>query len=196
MGRPPGSTGSSRLKLLDAARALFAQHGVHGTSLQMIADHLGVTKAAVYHQFKSKDEIVLATAEPAIEQLRSLVEEASMQPTRASRFDATVTGLVELVLDHRDFAATLPRDPEMTRLLRSDERYQRHTARMDALLIGHRPSAEARVALAAAGGGLMVAGIDPSLDGVDRETMRSTLTRYVHAVLGPYASSAPEQAEA
>ncbi|NQX10333.1 TetR/AcrR family transcriptional regulator [Microbacteriaceae bacterium VKM Ac-2855] len=187
MGRPPGSTGSSRLRLLDAARTLFAQHGVHGTSLQMIADHIGVTKAAVYHQFKSKDEIVLATAEPAIEQLRSLVEDASMQPTQVTRFDMTVTGLVALVLDHRDFAATLPRDPEMTRILRSDERYQRHTAQMDALLIGREPSAAARVALAAAGGGLMVAGIDPSLNGVDRETMRAALTQYVRAVLEPYA---------
>ena len=29
----------------------------------MIADELGVTKAAVYHQYKTKDEIVLAAAE-------------------------------------------------------------------------------------------------------------------------------------
>ena len=29
----------------------------------MIADAIGVTKAAVYHQFKTKDEIVVAVAE-------------------------------------------------------------------------------------------------------------------------------------
>ena len=28
----------------------------------MIADTIGVTKAAVYHQFKTKDEIVIAAA--------------------------------------------------------------------------------------------------------------------------------------
>jgi predicted DNA-binding protein YlxM (UPF0122 family) len=37
---------------------LFGQYGVSGTSLQMIAEHIGVTKAAVYHQFRTKEEIV------------------------------------------------------------------------------------------------------------------------------------------
>ena len=36
---------------------------MNGTSLQMIADAMGVTKAAVYHQFHTKEEIVLAVAE-------------------------------------------------------------------------------------------------------------------------------------
>ena len=43
-------------------------HGSGGTSLQMIADAIGVTKAAVYHQYRTKDEIILAAAE---DELRS-----------------------------------------------------------------------------------------------------------------------------
>ncbi|PRC50878.1 TetR family transcriptional regulator, partial [Mycobacterium sp. ITM-2017-0098] len=39
------------------------EHGVSGTSLQMIADAMGVTKAAVYRQFKTKEEIVIAITE-------------------------------------------------------------------------------------------------------------------------------------
>ena len=46
--------------MLDAALALFADNGVSGTSLQMIADAVGITKAAVYHQFRTKEQIVLA----------------------------------------------------------------------------------------------------------------------------------------
>ena len=49
--------------MLDAALALFAEHGVSGTSLQMIADAVGITKAAVYHQFRTKEQIVLAVTE-------------------------------------------------------------------------------------------------------------------------------------
>ena len=45
-------------RVIDAALDLFAEHGVGGTSLQMIADEIGVTKAAVYHQFKTKEQIV------------------------------------------------------------------------------------------------------------------------------------------
>lgn len=48
---------------MDAALQLIADHGVGGTSLQMIADAVGVTKAAVYHQFKTKEQIVIALTE-------------------------------------------------------------------------------------------------------------------------------------
>jgi AcrR family transcriptional regulator len=40
----------ARTQVIEAALALFAEHGIDGTSLQMIADAMGVTKAAVYHQ--------------------------------------------------------------------------------------------------------------------------------------------------
>src|SRR5689334_14173118 len=46
---------AAQQRIVDAAVPLFAEHGVGGTSLQMIADAVGVTKAAVYHQFKTKD---------------------------------------------------------------------------------------------------------------------------------------------
>ena len=62
MARPMGPRGQGRARVLNAALELFAEHGVSGTSLQMIADHLGVTKAAVYHQFNTKEEIVRAVA--------------------------------------------------------------------------------------------------------------------------------------
>ena len=66
-GRRPGCGNVTRTaaqtRILDAALDLFADHGVSGTSLQMIADAIGVTKAAVYHQFKTKEEIVIAVTE-------------------------------------------------------------------------------------------------------------------------------------
>ena len=49
----PRSTPRSpaQARVVTAAAALFAERGVGGTSLQMIADANGVTKAAVYNQF-------------------------------------------------------------------------------------------------------------------------------------------------
>ena len=61
-------------RVLDAALSLIADNGVGGTSLQMIADAVGVTKAAVYHQFKTKDEIVLAVAERGVPEAAELTE--------------------------------------------------------------------------------------------------------------------------
>ncbi len=38
---------AAQARIIAAASTLFARHGVGGTSLQMIADEIGVTKAAV-----------------------------------------------------------------------------------------------------------------------------------------------------
>ena len=64
---------AAQTRIIDAALDLFAEHGVSGTSLQMIADAIGVTKAAVYHQFNTKDEIVLAVAEVVLARLEAAV---------------------------------------------------------------------------------------------------------------------------
>src|SRR5262245_65654399 len=60
-------------RVIQAALALFAEHGISGTSLQMIADEIGITKAAVYHQYNTKDEIVLAVAEVVLSGLEAAV---------------------------------------------------------------------------------------------------------------------------
>ena len=59
--------------LLETAARLFNERGFHGTSLQMVANELGVTKAAIYHYVPSKldllyrlHEISLETAEASI----------------------------------------------------------------------------------------------------------------------------------
>src|ERR1700744_816925 len=56
-GRPRGST---RERILDIALELFNENGYDKTSLREIADHLGVTKAALYYHFERKEDILLA----------------------------------------------------------------------------------------------------------------------------------------
>jgi AcrR family transcriptional regulator len=50
----------TRERILDVALELFNEQGYEGTSLREIAERLGVTKAALYYHFKSKEEILLA----------------------------------------------------------------------------------------------------------------------------------------
>ena len=66
----------AKAKIVNAALDLFAEHGVGGTSLQMIADVIGVTKAAVYHQFNTKEEIVVAAAEAELSNVEAAIEAA------------------------------------------------------------------------------------------------------------------------
>lgn len=58
MGRPPGAeAGDTRAAVLDAALTLFAQHGFAGTSVRGIARVVGVSEAALYRHFPSKQAI-------------------------------------------------------------------------------------------------------------------------------------------
>jgi AcrR family transcriptional regulator len=51
---------STRERILDVALDLFTEKGFDGASLREIAERLGVTKAALYYHFASKDDILLA----------------------------------------------------------------------------------------------------------------------------------------
>ena len=50
----------TRQRILDVALDLFTEQGFDGTSLRQIAEQLGVTKAALYYHFESKDDILMA----------------------------------------------------------------------------------------------------------------------------------------
>lgn len=71
-----------RQELLDVAEALFYQHGYEQTSMQDISAKAGVTKGALYHHFKSKEEvldaIVKSMMEQSIEQIRNIALEPSL----------------------------------------------------------------------------------------------------------------------
>jgi AcrR family transcriptional regulator len=59
--------------VLRVARELFAQRGVQRTSLQDIADRLGITKPALYYHFSSREELgrlgrLLHGPDPTLEQ--------------------------------------------------------------------------------------------------------------------------------
>ena len=46
-----------RQRILDAALELLAEHGYEGTSLQQVADRVGLHKSTLFHHFKSKEEL-------------------------------------------------------------------------------------------------------------------------------------------
>ena len=50
-------------KIIQAATKLMSEKGYHGTTLQMVADEVGVSKAAVVHHFKSKEGLISAIVE-------------------------------------------------------------------------------------------------------------------------------------
>jgi AcrR family transcriptional regulator len=57
---PAAASPNTRERILDVALDLFTEQGFDGTSLRQIAEQLGVTKAALYYHFESKDDILMA----------------------------------------------------------------------------------------------------------------------------------------
>ncbi|MBF9130001.1 TetR/AcrR family transcriptional regulator [Plantactinospora sp. S1510] len=79
-----GSTGDTRSRIQAVALELFTEQGYEKTSLREIAERLGVTKAALYYHFKSKDDIVTSFVSDRIERLDGLIEWAGHQPADAA----------------------------------------------------------------------------------------------------------------
>jgi AcrR family transcriptional regulator len=174
--------GTARERLLTVALDLFARHGVSGTSLQMIADELGVTKAAVYHQFHSKDDLVWAVIAPALDRLAHITETAERRRRRSERMEAVLSGLVDLVVDNRRLTTVLQSDPAVIRLIRAHPTLQALERRITRLLAGPEPDAGALVN-AAMVSGLLIVGTDPRLAGIDDETLRRHLLGTARRIL-------------
>lgn len=82
----------TRSRLLETALKLFSEHGMEGMSLQMIADELGVTKAAVYYHFKTKDEIAEVVAAPTSQDLDQIIDEARTKRSQGAQIDHALAG--------------------------------------------------------------------------------------------------------
>ena len=70
-------------KIIDAAETLFADRGFHGVSIQDIAKAALVSKANVYHHFRSKDELYYAVINRALEEMSDLLNQLSQTETSA-----------------------------------------------------------------------------------------------------------------
>src|SRR4029077_7298924 len=55
-------------KLFEAAAAVFEEQGIGGASIEAIAAAAGFSRGAVYSNFKSKDELIIAMLEDHVEQ--------------------------------------------------------------------------------------------------------------------------------
>ena len=91
----------TRQQILETAQRLFTELGYDATSLQMIADELGLTKAAVYYHFRAKRDILHAAMQPEIQRLEALLDEAAAIRGRRARIDHLVDGFVDFLVRHR-----------------------------------------------------------------------------------------------
>lgn len=173
---------AAQTRILDAALDLIAEHGVGGTSLQMIADAVGVTKAAVYHQFKTKNEIVIALTERELAGLQDALDAAEAEESPPRAREVLLTRVIDVAVQRRRAASTLQFDPVVIRLLAQHEPFQQFINRLYGVLIGDA-GGEARVAAAVLSGAIGVAVTHPLVADIDDDALRQQLIRLTRRIL-------------
>lgn len=161
--------------MLDAALEVFAQRGVGGTSLQMIADAVGITKSAVYHQFRTKDQIVLAVTERELGRLAPALEEAEAHGGSREAREALLGQVIDMAVRDRQLVRTLQFDPVVVRLLAEHTPFQRFMSRLYAVLLGDLGE-DGRIEGAMLSGAISAAVMHPLVADIDDDTLRRKLT--------------------
>ena len=103
-----------RQNILQVAARLFSARGYGGTTLQHVADELGISRPALYYYFRSKEDILACL----VEDITIAAEEASRDLVRDIQA-APASSLRQAALRH---AARMLRHPLEFRVLDSAER--------------------------------------------------------------------------
>lgn len=174
---------AAQTRIIEAALVLFAEQGIGGTSLQMIADAVGVTKAAVYHQYNTRDEIILAVAQVVLARLEAAATAAEAERSRARAREVLVAQMIDLAVERRRWASVLQRDPVMLRFLENHAPFRRVMVRVNRMLMGGASNSRARVQAATLAAAIAGAVIHPLVRELDDESLRSELLMQLRKLL-------------
>ena len=157
-------TANTKNQILENARELFAEHGYDGTSIRQLTASLGITPAALYYHFASKNDV--------LEGLAAKLHDGSDDFLKRIReFDQSPESMREALNQYYDLLAD---DIHVFRLVYNDAAIQhshigqrlRGQARdFYAYLVGPDPSVEDRMRAAGAVGIIRLSleqrGVDP-----------------------------------
>jgi TetR/AcrR family transcriptional regulator len=100
-----------RAAVLTAATRLFAAHGFDGTTLQEVADAVGVTKQAVLHHFPSKEHIRQAVLDAILDHWQRTLPRLLLAATASEeRFEAVFGELFRFFTSDADRARVVLRE--------------------------------------------------------------------------------------
>jgi len=108
----------TRERLLDAAYAVFAEHGVHAATVELICERAGFTRGAFYSNFTTKEELFFALVERGNrERLTAVAEQVDVM---APRFEQALRELDEDALGGILFDLVGPFDDRSWCLLQAE----------------------------------------------------------------------------
>ena len=170
----------TKQRIQAAARELFAQKGVQKTSLQEIADLLGITKPALYYHFGSREDLVRSIVQPLIDAGQAFLEEQERASALETR--ALLEGFFDFHFEHREDLLLVLSEMSMLAELGLVDVVLAWRARLTELLFGPDPTLEQATRAVMALGGMQDCTMQ--FPHVPQEELRAATVAAGMAVLG------------
>ncbi|MGE5590298.1 MAG: TetR/AcrR family transcriptional regulator [Bacillota bacterium] len=125
-------------EIMASAVRLFREKGYHGTSMQDIADAVGLQKGSLYYYITSKEELLVKIFDDAVNTLVTDLEKVALQPVSArtkleravfAHLETVARRLGELTIFTRETHAL---SPEQRQVVRQSRR--RYTGLLERIL--------------------------------------------------------------
>jgi AcrR family transcriptional regulator len=125
----------TRERVQKVALELFAEQGYDKTSLREISERLGVTKAALYYHFKSKEDIVRSFTDDHYDRIDELIAWARSQPPGEATRRELLERYIGLILGASDVFRFIEQNrASMQAMDAAKGRYEAFRSRLDALV--------------------------------------------------------------
>ncbi len=101
-----------REQLIDVARALFAERGLEGTSVEEIAAHAGVSKPVIYEHFGGKEGLYAVVVDREVRHLHDAITDAIARPATDPRslIELGTMALLDYIEENTDGFRIISRD--------------------------------------------------------------------------------------
>ncbi len=111
-------------KIFQAALSLFAHYGYRKTTVEDVADKVGMTKSNIYFYVKNKQELYEKSVSHALEKWRdTIAAEIETVSNAKEKFVIVSRRSFEYLNDHEDLRALLMKDHDIFTLSPSEDRF-------------------------------------------------------------------------
>ncbi|MBI0584056.1 MAG: TetR/AcrR family transcriptional regulator [Methanomassiliicoccus sp.] len=93
----PNYKNEARNSIMHAAMDLFRERGYHATTMEQIADRLGVSKATLYTYYKSKEDLLVTAIKDAPSTIMSVMRESLSRSDILDQSGSFFDGMMDIV---------------------------------------------------------------------------------------------------
>jgi AcrR family transcriptional regulator len=125
-----------RDEILDAALTLLIEKGYAALSMDDLAERAGIAKPTIYNHFKTKDEIVVATAIRNLDRFLAVIQSEPAERTPLQRLTRLLRTIIQT---HASTEVLLMRSamPEMLMLLEANALARERLQQIDSAVVAH-----------------------------------------------------------